>query len=143
MGQLTVAEASAVDFLHACDDTGAPRRFRRRDFGYLARQVDDGAAFTVRDEAGRLCLIVGLYPHEWGAEAWFSVGEGARANLLPSIRIAKALLEQIASDVAPVEIRAFVRSVAGARLAAWFGFQNAGVETSHLGELEVWKRRFS
>lgn len=139
---LTATEASAVDFLEARDDDGRPQRWRRTAFGLLARQVDDGAAATIRTDGGELVLIVGLYPHDWGAEAWFAVGPAARANLLAGVRLARQLLEAAAGEVAPLEVRAFVRSVAGHRIAAWFGFEKAEDLPSPLPGATPFVRRY-
>lgn len=143
---LVAADASGLDFLEALDDAGAVVIWRQqRIFGLRCRQVEGGAAVTLRDAAGALVCIVGLYADDAGAaEAWFAAGPAMRANLLAAVRRARALLDQVGTAAAPVTARAYVRpeGVAGARLARWLGFADAGLQDTALGRLRRFERRF-
>jgi hypothetical protein len=66
-------------------------------------------------------------------------------NLRPALRLWRDLFEAVAGDVAPIDVRAHVPpgSVAGHRLARWFGFEMAGErEIPPLGRFTVWRREF-
>ncbi|HZL00480.1 MAG TPA: hypothetical protein VFC47_11335 [Caulobacteraceae bacterium] len=145
--RLTVAHASAFDFEDALTDDGErPVAMNRPLFALFARQVSTGCAFTMRDGAGRLVMIAGLYPIEGRAEAWWAVGPAMRANLRAGLRIWLDLLLAVAQDVAPIEVRAHIaaRSVAGAAMARWCGFTEAGhAEFPGFGRMAVWRRLFT
>jgi hypothetical protein len=138
------SDARPLDLLEALDDGGQAVTWRgRRAFGLLARQVEGGTAVAVRDGQGRLCLVVGIYAGELGeAEAWFAAGVGLRDALLPSLRIARQVLEFVGREAAPVAIGAYTASVAGARLAAWFGFTAQDVGDDAPGAIRTWSRSF-
>lgn len=144
MAVVIASDARALDLLEALDDEGRPVGLRgRRTFGLLARQVEGGTAVTVRDGEGRLCLVVGIYAGELGeAEAWFAAGVGLQAALLPSLRIARQVLEFVGAQAAPVEVIAYTAGVAGARLAAWFGFRTQSVDDDAPGAIRTWSRSF-
>lgn len=141
-----VSEAKALDFLEALDARGsAPTVRHGRRFGLLARQVAGSAAITLRADDGRLCMIVGLWPDAPGhAEAWFAPGPALKANLRMCLHLGRAALEQAAQAWAPVTVAVTIApdSVAGARLAAWFGFTAGGQTDTPLGPLDSWERRF-
>lgn len=135
--------ASAFDWADAFDDDGEkPIVMDRRLFGMLARQAVSPLAFAIRDEAGELALLMGLYPHPDGwFEGWFAVGPAMRRNLWAAVKAARTILDQVASDAAPVDVRCHVApgSVAGHRLAPLFGLHEtdmAGV----IPDVTVWRR---
>lgn len=132
---LVVVEARGTDFFEALDESGGVVTWRhRRHFGLLCRQVADGAAITARDARdGRLVCIAGLYGLPDGAaEAWFSPGPAFRANRVTAMRGLRRVFELLGREAAPLRVIAYVRpakageSVAGARLARWLGFADAG-----------------
>lgn len=141
---LTIRPASALDLLEAVDDRGEGVCVRARPrFGRLSRQVAEGVALTVRDEAGRLCAVAGLYPDgETEAEAWFAMGPALKANLMPTLRVLRGLFEIIATEAAPLTVRAHLAGVAGAKIARVFGGQPAGVRDTPAGPLDTWTRSF-
>ena len=146
---LTVSEASAFDMLEALSDTGGRGRFTRARFGEMARQVSEGAALTLRDEAGELVAVVGLWPEADHAEAWLTVGIAFRRNMRGALGRIRAALEGIAEASGTSEVRAYVRAtdrpgdrVAGARMATWLGFIRTGTEATPAGPVEVFSRTF-
>ncbi len=144
-GGLRVSEASAFDMLEGLTDAGLRGRFTRARFGEMARQVSEGASLTLRDETGELVAVIGLWPEADHAEAWLSVGPAFRRNLLTALRRTRRALEEIASASGTAEVRAYVRAgerVAGARMAAWLGFDRAGEEATPLGPVIVFRRDF-
>lgn len=152
MGQLTVGAASAFDMLEAVGDDGFGQRVTRQRFGEMARQVTDGAAFTIRDAAGGLVCVMGLWPEPDHAEAWLAVGASMRANLRPALGLMAGYLEAVARAAGVDEVRTYVRlvgradragsRVAGCRMAAWLGFEWIGTEASAAGVVAVFSRRF-
>lgn len=146
---LTVTEASAFDLLETLDDMGARARFTRLRFGRMSRQVSEGAALTFRDADGLLVCVAGLWPEADHAEAWLAVGPAFRRRFRTALeRIGVALVE-MATAAGPMEVRAYVRStaprpdrVAGARMAAWLGFERTGSEATPCGPVEVFSRQF-
>nr|WP_312054884.1 hypothetical protein [Brevundimonas diminuta] len=145
---MTVAEASAFDMLETLTDAGRIGRFTRQRFGEMARQVSEGAAFTLRDGEGRLIAVAGLWPEADHAEAWLAVGPAFRANLRGAMRQLGALLTGVAEGSGTQEVRLYVAKakgaerVAGGRLAAWSGFIRSGEEATPLGPVEVYRRSF-
>ncbi|MGH7021154.1 MAG: hypothetical protein ACREEY_14825 [Brevundimonas sp.] len=146
---LIVSEASAFDMLEGLTDAGLRGRFTRARFGEMARQVSEGASLTLRDEAGELVAVIGLWPEADHAEAWLTVGPAFRRNLLTALRRTRRALEEIATASGTTEVRAYVRDgataggrVAGARMAAWLGFDRAGEEATPLGPVIVFRRDF-
>lgn len=145
---LIVGQARASDLLETVDDFGRRQRFTRRGFALAARQAAEGAALTIRDEAGALVAVVGLWPEADHAEAWLAVGAGFRASPVAAVRRMRALLDAVGADVAPMDVRAFVRPgpegrVAGARLAAWLGFETDGEDRTAGAPLVRFVRRFT
>jgi hypothetical protein len=136
---LTVARTSAFDMLEAVGDDGGRARLTRQRFGELARQVSASAAITVRDEAGALVVVLGLWPEPDHLEAWLAAGPAFRANLRSALGLARAALD----DAGPGEVRAYARGlgprVAGARMAAWLGFEPAGEEPTRFGPVQVFR----
>lgn len=142
---LIVSEASAFDMLEAQGDAGRRAVVTRRRFGEMARQVSEGAALTVRDPAGALVCVMGLWPEADHAEAWLAVGPAMRANLRPALRLLGEALETVAGGGEAQEVRVYVRAgdrVAGARMAAGLGFDRIGEEASRLGPVAVFCRTF-
>ncbi|MFC5374743.1 hypothetical protein ACFPIF_19460 [Brevundimonas faecalis] len=141
-----VTEASAFDMLEALTDAGGRGRFTRQRFGEMARQVSEGAALTLRGPDGALVAVVGLWPEADHAEAWLAVGPGFRPNLLAALRAMGRALEEIVAASGTEEVRVYVRGagrrVAGARMAAWLGFDRAGEEATPLGAVTVFRRNF-
>lgn len=142
---VTVAQASAFDMLESLSDSGGRARFTRLRFGEMARQVSEGAAITLRTDAGELVAIAGLWPEADHAEAWLAVGPAFKANLLRALRQLKRSMNEIASTAAVGEVRAYVRPtgngrVAGSRMAAWLGLEPAGAEETPIGRILVFRR---
>jgi len=146
MEGLTLQPASPFDFADVVGDDGwGGGVHRRRDFGRYARQVSEGVALTVREaETGRLALVVGIWPEEGYGEVWFGAGPALRDRLLPTLRLARGALAEVMAEAAPMELRCFIHpdSVAGARLASWFGFSAAGTRATRWGEAAVFSRRY-
>jgi len=146
VGGLTVSEASAFDMLEAPGDAGRRGVVTRRRFGEMARQVSEGAALTVRDAAGVLVCVMGLWPEADHAEAWLAVGPAMRANLRPALRLLDQALEAVAGGAGTGEVRVYVLGVgdrvAGARMAAGLGFDRIGEEATRLGPVAVFRRTF-
>lgn len=145
---VSVEEARPLDFLEALDDTGRqPLRWTKLHFARIAEQINLGTGVTIRAQDGRLALMAGLFPDEDGltTEAWFAAGPALRANFRTAMTAARRLLDEIGPDLAPLRIVAFIHpdSVAGSRLAAWFGFRADGVGETWRGPLERWTRRFA
>jgi hypothetical protein len=143
---LVAAEASGLDFLEAYEGRDVVVWRQRWRFGIYCRQVAGGASATLRDEAGRLACIVGLWadPFNGEAEAWFVVGPALRANLTAAVRGMRRLLDAVGAEAAPLTVRAYVLpgGVAGARLAGWLGFAEDGEEATGLGPMRRFTRRF-
>lgn len=146
---IVVTEASAFDMLEALTDAGRRGRFTRQRFGEMARQVSEGAALTLRDQTGELVAVIGLWPEADHAEAWLAVGPAFRRNLLTALRATRRALESVAEASGTEEVRVYVRApvgprerVAGARMAAWLGFDRAGEEATPLGAVTVFRRNF-
>lgn len=139
---LTVSTARALDFLEVHTVEGAIAVRHRRMFGLVARMVEGSETITVRDPAGRLCVVAGLYPGDDGAEAWFGSGPALAANLLATVRLVRRVLDHIATEAPGLVVDAHVnpRSVAGDRLARWLGFTAAGVTDHAFGPLRTWRR---
>lgn len=146
MGQLSVAPAMALDLLEAADDAGRPRlHVGRAAFKLYALQVADGCAVTIRDAAGELCCVAGLYPEDGDdAELWFAAGPALRANLWAALKAGARALEACATAAAPLRVKAYVapQRVAGQRLARWLKLRAEGLIDSEIGPLSVWTRRF-
>lgn len=144
--EILVQPARALDFAEALDDSGEfPCFLTRQRFGLFARQVDAGAAVTLRTQAGELVMIAGLYPAPAGwFEAWWAVGPAMRPALRAALKIWRDLFEGVCGDAAPIEARVFLRagSVAGRRLAPLFGFESLGPAAPPLVGLDVWRRVF-
>lgn len=145
---LSVAPASAFDMLEALGPDGGRPRLTRQRFGEMARQVAEGVAVTLRDDAGVLVCVVGLWPEADHAEAWLADGPAFRANLRGALRAARALLESVAEGGGCDQVRAYVHTpagadrVAGARMAAWLGFRRIGEEAARHGPVAVFSREF-
>lgn len=142
---VTVRQASAFDMLEALNDSGARSKLTRARFGEMARQVSEGAAITLRDDAGVLIAVAGLWPEADHAEAWLAVGPAFRANLLPALRQLRLSMGEIAQAAGVEEVRAYVRPmggerVAGARMAAWLGLEPAGEDETPIGRVLVYRR---
>lgn len=143
---LIVSEASAFDMLEAQGDAGRRTVVTRRRFGEMARQVSEGASLTIRDEAGALVCVMGLWPEPDHAEAWLAVGPAFRRNFRGALDRLEDALCAVACANAPLEVRVYVVGlgdrVAGARMAAWLGFQRDGTEATSLGPVAVFTRFF-
>jgi hypothetical protein len=144
---LVIGEARGADFLETLADDGAVVRWRhRRHYGLHWRQIDGGAAITARDRAtARLVCMGGLYARPDGlAEAWFAAGAGFEANRVAALRRLRAFLDILGGAAAPMLAVAYVGDggVAGARLAGWLGFREAGPEETPLGLMRRFERRF-
>lgn len=140
MEKLTLGEATALDFSDALDDGGAPHPgMRRKLFSRYARMIAGGPSVCLRD-GGALVLIAGLYRDVHHLEAWFAPGPALRRNLPRALIISRRLLRMAMRHEAQTDARAYIspKSVAGSRLAAWFGFVSRGMEDTPLGRLEVW-----
>lgn len=139
MEQLTVRRASAFDMLEAVGDDGGRQRFTRQRFGEMARQVSASAAVTVREADGTLVAVMGLWPEPDHLEAWLSTGPAFRRNL----RAVLALALEALDDAGAGEVRVYVRGegarVAGARMAAWLGFEPDGVEAARFGPVRAFR----
>lgn len=147
MGSLTMAPASAFDMLEATTAEGARLRVTRQRFGEMARQVAEGVAITLRDDAGRLVCVAGLWPEPDHAEAWLAIGPAFRPNLLAALRGIRGAMEAVASQPGVCDqVRVYVRDagdrVAGARMAARLGFRRIGSEATRLGPVAVFSREF-
>ena len=140
--RLTVSSASVFDFGETLSDKGLPWRRPRRIMAHMARQVSEGLALTVRDRAGQLCLICGLWPEADYVEAWFAAGPGLPAQLRASVRLARRICEAAMIEAGLSEARAFIHpdSVAGARLAALFGFSAGEIVDHPLGPVQTFVR---
>lgn len=143
---LVAAEASGLDFLEACEGRDVVVWRQRWRFGVYCRQVAGGASATLRTEAGALVCIIGLWsdPFNGEAEGWFVVGPALRPNFITAVRGMKRLLDTVGAEAAPLTVRAHVRQdgVAGARLAGWLGFHDAGLEETRLGVVRRFEREF-
>lgn len=148
---LTVLEASAFDMLEALTDAGGRGRFTRQRFGEMAAQVAAGMSLTVRDEAGVLVCVMGLWPEPDHAEAWLATGPGFRPNLRKALSCMQDALWAVATAAGPMEVRVYVREataggtgdrVAGARMAAGLGFERIGEEATRLGPVAVFSRTY-
>lgn len=149
---LTVSEASAFDMLEALTDAGERGRFTRQRFGEMAAQVAAGMSLTVRDDAGRLVCVMGLWPEPDHAEAWLATGPGFRPNLRAALSCMQDALCAVAGAAGPLEVRIYVRAattgpvwsdrVAGARMAAGLGFERIGEEATRLGPVAVFSRTY-
>jgi len=142
--ELRLADASALDFAEVLDDLGRPQVVRRRYLAQMAVQIAGGAAMTIRDRDGALCLVAGLWPEDGYAEAWFGAGPALKAHLRPVLRLVDRALRIVTLEAQVSEVRCFIhpQSVAGARLAALCGFEALG-ETDHpLGAVLAYVRRF-
>jgi hypothetical protein len=139
----SVTEASAFDVAELLGDAGQAQRVGRTAFGRYARQVAGGASCTIRDEAGQLVAMAGLWAEAGFAEAWFGVGPGARGHLVRLVRLLGRLMVMTLRDAGVHEVRAFIHpdSVAGARLAARLGFSHHGTASCPLGDQAVFVRR--
>lgn len=141
-----VDAASAFDLLESLSDEGGRQRVTRARFGEMARQVSEGPALTLRDEAGVLVAVVGLWPEADHAEAWLAVGPAFRGHLLGALRQIRDAMAFVALASGTPEVRAYVRQgagrVAGARMAAWLGFEKAGIEMTPIGPVDVFCRDF-
>lgn len=146
MAQLSLAAVRAVDFLEALDVTGTRPTVRdRRRFAVLARQVAGSSGVAIRDPDGELVLVMGLWGQDGDrAEAWFAPGPALRANLRAGLRLAREIFDGVGADAAPltVEVLLHPSGVAGARLAARFGFMARGVAETALGPMQTWERTF-
>lgn len=132
---LRVEAASAFDMLEALGDDGGRARLTRQRFGQMARQVSEGAAMTLRDDAGRLVCVIGLWPEADHAEAWLAIGPGFRDQALGALRIAGRMMAGVCADAGVAVVRTYVElgwtvpeRVAGLRMAAWLGFTRVGTE---------------
>lgn len=142
---MIAARASAFDMLEALDDQGRRPRLTRQRFGEMARQVSEGPSVTLRDEAGRLAVVAGLWPEADHWEAWFAVGPAFRPNLRRALGQLEHLLTVVAGSGESAEVRVYVRPgdrVAGKRMASWLGFTTVGIEGSPIGPVEVFTRTF-
>lgn len=149
---LIVSEASAFDMLEALTDAGQRGRFTRQRFGEMAAQVAAGVSLTVRDEAGVMVCVMGLWPEADHAEAWLATGPGFRPHLRRALSCIADALSAVAGAVGPIEVRIYVRSattsgdwsdrVAGARMAAGLGFERIGEEATRLGPVAVFSRTY-
>lgn len=148
--EVVIAPASAFDFVETVSDGGAFRPMTKVTFGLYARQVSEGCAYSFREPMGRMILVAGLYPDGDEAEAWWSVGAAVDPLwLLRGIRAARRMLEQIGRDAAPIIARVNIApgggggGVAGRRIAALFGFTDAGTaQVPGLGSVNQWRRVF-
>ncbi len=145
--EVTIAEARPLDLLEALDDHGGGRAVRTRtSFGRFARQVEGGAAVTVRTVAGELVAVAGLYPDDPnGAEGWFAAGPALRGSLLATVRLLRRTLDLAGAEASPLLVSVYLhpRGVAGARLARWLGFQAVGITDTAIGRLATFRRRFA
>lgn len=141
---LVVSAARALDFLEVQAVSGRALIRDRRTFGLHARQVAGSEAITLRDDAGRLAVVAGLYDDGQEIEAWFGAGVALRANLRGVLlRLASALAH--VGVIAPgAVLTAYIdpASVAGDRLARGLGFNAEGLTDTALGPLKTWRRRF-
>lgn len=104
----------------------------------MARQVSTGRAVTLRDEAGVLVAVMGLWPEADHLEAWFAAGPALRRRLRSALGLARVALE----DAGDGEVRVYVRGgprVAGARMAAWLGFAPDGEEPTRFGPVRIYR----
>lgn len=147
--ELLITPARAVDFLEVLDDDGrAPGWRGKRAFGLHARQVGRGASIAIRADDGRLCALFGLYDNPddpTDIEGWFAAGPALRDHLRPALRLGRAALDYAGGEMGAATVLVHVRSgsVAGERLAAWFGFQSLGPRVGPLGTTLTFGRRFS
>ena len=135
---LSIERASAFDLLEAVGDDGGRQRFTRQRFGEMARQVSTGRAVTLRAGDGQLVAVMGLWPEADHLEAWFAAGPAFRRNVRAALGLARVALE----DAGTGEVRVYVRGgarVAGARMAAWLGFEPGEEEATRLGPVRVFR----
>lgn len=129
------AVAMAVDLLDV------PNLRNRRQFGLMTLQVARSEAITMRDAAGALCCVAGIYEYDDGStEAWFCEGPALKANLLGVIRRLQVTMGEL--SLSGVEPFAYVlaEGVAGDRIAAMLGFDFMGLRPSPMGPLKTWRR---
>lgn len=145
---LVVSETLTADILEALDDAGRVVVWRqRRHFGLYGRQIDGSATATVRDGAGGLICILGLWQDvddPLAAEGWFAVGAAFRHHRVAAFRIMREMLDAaFAGPLRGYVLRAHVDpgNVAGARLAGWLGFTDDGLVETGLGSRRRYLRR--
>lgn len=135
--------AEIRDVLEAVDGEGRPQVWRRSWYGFAARQLTMSEAMTCRDAAGRMVMVTGLaaWPDHW--EGWMYAGPGLRPNLLAALRDWRAVLDRQLIAREGTEVRAYVvqGGVAGRRLAAWLGFEDAGDDPHEPDVFRVFRRR--
>lgn len=137
---MTFLRARPLDFLEALGVDGRPFVRNRRTFGLYARQVAGTWSWTIRDGAGRLCAICGLWREaDRQYEAFFVGGEALRANLIPVLWLIRAGFGQVHGRVTAYIDPA---GVAGDRLASVLGFQPCGLTDTRAGPLRTWRRTF-
>lgn len=133
---LTVREARPLDFLEVTR--------RKREFGVMAHQLALSEALTVLSPADELVAIAGLFdgPDTAGVEAWFAAGPACARHLFALVRLLRQVLDEAAAMAPGLGVTLYEdpAGVAGARLARWLGFSEAGFTDSRIGRLRTWRR---
>lgn len=97
----------------------------------LRSQISGGRSWAVRDEAGVIVGIAGLYPAiEGGLDGWYWPGPAARSGMLQMIRAIRLTLSQLPHD----QIHIVTRTPQGGRIARLAGFKRHDT----VGKTERW-----